>query len=489
MTTPTPMADALRHHWPRRLLHGLGVVFCAVLGASMLLFPIIKHQLSGLAPVAGGLLLSAVFLHGSFRRKLSHALLAPRRGRFLLVTVATALLLRAGYCVVFQHEPGSDQKFYHTAAVDLLEGKGYLYNGSQPTAFYPPGNSMILAGWYAITTPHYLSGWARNILLGGLLVALTYIFCLRAFGELAARWAAMLMAIHPVAIGASAGLGYETALSCLLLGAMLLALRAGTRPGGGLPPALAAGLMLGLGCLIKPICLLVPLILVATWLIMGVGWRSVVLGVLCSVAMAAVVAPWTIRNYRVFGEFVPVSTNGGNVLYTANNPDSKGIYMRIEASPQEKDPDTGLIDEVKRDRRRRAMAVAWITSHPLDWIALWPYKTTFTWGSMAGLSGSARFGSAAEMATKGILNASWALLLPAVVVGTLKRKAWASPRFVPMALLIAYVLVLHLFFEAGCRHALITLPGIMAVAAAGLAGTPSGTATAGGPKLQITSTK
>ena len=396
-------------------------------------------------------------------------MLAPRRGRFLLVAAALALLLRVGYCALFQHEPGSDQKVYHVAAVDLLEGKGYLYLGGQPTAFYPPGNSMLLAGWYAITTPHYLSGWARNILLGGLLVVLTYLFGLRAFGDLAARWAAMLMAIHPVAIAALGGLGYETALTCLLLGVFMLALRAGERRGRRLLLVAAASLLLGLGCLIKPICLLVPLILVATWWIMGVGWRSVVLGVLCSAAMVAVVAPWTIRNYRVFGEFVPISTNGGNVLYTANNPDSKGLYMRIEASPQEKDPNTGRIDEVKRDRRRRGMAVAWITSHPLDWLAIWPYKTSFTWGSMAGLFRAAKSGSAAEMAAKGILNASWALLLPAVVIGTLRARAWANLYFVPMALLIASVLVLHLFFEAGCRHALIVLPGIVAIAAAGLA--------------------
>jgi len=472
------MTETRHHDWPRCALHVFGMVFCAVLGISMLLFPILKHRPSGLAPVAGGLLLSAVILHGRVRQRLSQALLAPRRGRFLLATVTMALLLRVGYCALFQHEPGSDQKVYHTAAVDLLEGKGYLYLGGRPTAFYPPGNSMLLAAWYAITTSHYLSGWARNILLSGLLVAMTYVFCLRAFGDLAARWAAMLMAIHPVAIAASGGLGYETALTCILLGVFLLALRVGPKQGQSLLLVAAAGLLLGLGCLIKPICLLVPLILVATWWIMGNGWRSAGLGMLCAVVMAAVVAPWTTRNYRVFGEFVPVSTNGGNVLYSANNPDSKGIYMRIEASPEEIAPNTGQIDEIRRDRRRRAMALTWITDHPIDWLALWPYKTSFTWGSMAGLFPPDIFSSTTEMATKGILNASWALLLPAVAIGTLRRRAWVNLRFVPMALLIAYVLVLHLFFEAGCRHSLIVLPGIMAIASAGLAGQPVETPTA-----------
>jgi uncharacterized protein YceK len=47
------MADGLRYQWPRRVLHGFDVVFCAVLGASMLPFPILKHKPSGLASVAG----------------------------------------------------------------------------------------------------------------------------------------------------------------------------------------------------------------------------------------------------------------------------------------------------------------------------------------------------------------------------------------------------------------------------------------------------
>jgi hypothetical protein len=82
-----PMTETRHHDWPRCALHVFGMVFCAVLGASMLLFPILKHRPSGLAPVAGGLLLSAVILHGRVRRRLSQALLAPRRGRFLLATV------------------------------------------------------------------------------------------------------------------------------------------------------------------------------------------------------------------------------------------------------------------------------------------------------------------------------------------------------------------------------------------------------------------
>jgi hypothetical protein len=51
---------------------------------------------------------------------------------------------------------------------------------------------------------------------------------------------------------------------------------------------------------------------------------------LVAVIMAfAVVAPWSIRNYRVFDAFVPISTNGGGVFYLANNPLATGHYTDI----------------------------------------------------------------------------------------------------------------------------------------------------------------
>jgi len=170
---------------------------------------------------------------------------------------------------------------------------------------------------------------------------------------------------------------------------------------------------------------------------------------------------------------VPVSTNGGCVLYTANNPDSRGLYMRVEASDEEMDPQTGAIDEVKRDRHRRALAVKWITSHPLDWLALWPYKLSFTWGSMAGASAADSRGAAADAAGKAVLNTSWALLLLPIAAATFRRKMWKHVGFAPLGLLILYIVGLHLFFEAGCRHALVALPAILALASGGLANPPA----------------
>ena len=49
-------------------------------------------------------------------------------------------------------------------------------------------------------------------------------------------------------------------------------------------------------------------------------------------AIAATIAPWSIRNNAVFGEFVLLSTNGGPNLWMGNNPDSTGFYMPLPSS-------------------------------------------------------------------------------------------------------------------------------------------------------------
>ena len=49
-----------------------------------------------------------------------------------------------------------------------------------------------------------------------------------------------------------------------------------------------------------------------------VGWRLLNLAAF-GVAAAAVISPWAIRNYRVFGKPIVTTTHGGYTLYLANN--------------------------------------------------------------------------------------------------------------------------------------------------------------------------
>ena len=84
--------------------------------------------------------------------------------------------------------------------------------------------------------------------------------------------------------------------------------------------AAALGLLFGLGALTKTLILLaLPLLALGWW--RRIGLRDAArLAVIAGIALAAVIAPWTIRNTRVQGHFVLISTNGGSNLHQGNNP-------------------------------------------------------------------------------------------------------------------------------------------------------------------------
>jgi len=50
-------------------------------------------------------------------------------------------------------------------------------------------------------------------------------------------------------------------------------------------------------------------------------------------------SPWIIRNYRVFGKFIPGTTMGGRVFWEGNNPYSEGGPCRYFPEEIEKMPE------------------------------------------------------------------------------------------------------------------------------------------------------
>jgi hypothetical protein len=90
----------------------------------------------------------------------------------------------------------------------------------------------------------------------------------------------------------------------------------------------------------------------------------------------AVLLPWQIRNYRVFGDFVLVSNNGGYNLWMGNNPLATGGAID-EYSYVAKDTLVQLkreLNELQLDQYSAGRAVAYMKSHPLKTVLLWPKK-------------------------------------------------------------------------------------------------------------------
>jgi hypothetical protein len=127
--------------------------------------------------------------------------------------------------------------------------------------------------------------------------------------------AAGLAAVYPIFVGADTSLMSETLYGLGIALTLLLAYRMLERPRPA--RALALGAVLGATALTRPECLmLLPLLVLPAALRGGQGWPAR-LALVCA-ATALVIAPWTIRNWRVFDRPVLVSTNDGTVLRGAN---------------------------------------------------------------------------------------------------------------------------------------------------------------------------
>lgn len=193
----------------------------------------------------------------------------------------------------------------------------------------PPLYPLFLAGVYAVFGENTLWVCAVQILLG--LVSVWLVFALgRAwFGAMPGLAAALLMAAYWPAVY------FECELNSPALEVLLLLLFAGALTGWAgaagrraLGWALAAGALLGLHALIRPTILL-PGVLAAGWMLAQRGAASPFRARFAHAAAmgcvaALVIAPAVVRNYRVSGEFILISSYGGINAWLGNNPDATG---------------------------------------------------------------------------------------------------------------------------------------------------------------------
>jgi len=306
-------------------------------------------------------------------RALRDALASPRAGLWLVVLFliprALVLLVPVTY--------GSDAGWYFSRAVGLAAGEGYA-EGGVPTAFWPPGWPLVLGMAFKVFGASVVTVKALNFLAAALGGWLTYDLGRRIFdSEVAGRAAVLLLAIYPNHIGYVPVALTEVFYTTLLLGAcwLLIVVQGAWR-------FVAAGLVLGLASLVKAQSLaVVPLVFFVAWVAGPRTARRFALAVVQAasviVVAALVIAPWSLRNHGIFGEFVPISTNGGLTLLSGNNPSARGDHT----------PDDPLVTSIPRtvatqlqvDREARARAWRWIGDNPAGFVLLIPKKVFRLW--------------------------------------------------------------------------------------------------------------
>lgn len=282
---------------------------------------------------------------------------ADARWRPILAAILVAgLLLRVIWALVVPVDPVSDSFAYHTFAVNIVEHGVYGWKPDQPGAYWPVGTSAVIAALYWAFGQDFTPVVVLNIILSVAVIGQVFWLAGSLFDRATGLFAAAIVAFWPSLIMYVTVLASEVLFIFLVLGG-LLAFRHRWR--NAWIGVLVVGLFWAGATYVRPLALLLPIVFGVLAVLRGAAIGATVARVVgIGLVMAAVIAPWTLRNNAVFGEPVLISTNFGPVFWMGNNPDSDGTYMHL--------PDRAKgLSEVERGRLLKDEAMAHIRAEPL----------------------------------------------------------------------------------------------------------------------------
>lgn len=399
---------------------------------------------------------------------------APPTRAELPALIAIAVALRIAFADAALHEvPAGDARAYLDLAASLNRGAGLqIYEpfiGATLRAFYPPLYPLVLAGWTGVAGSSFWSLMGLNLLIDGAAVLLITRLGTTIGRAGAGRSAAWLYAIWPSVL-LSAGLAQKEGLCVLLIVGLANVWSRGSKPGrGGWGSAAMLGLLAAMLALTQPGQ--APLAaLIGLALIQVNGWRSVFrLGARALPFAVGAMLPWWLRNWSVFGAFVPLTSAGQVSLWVGNNPQATGAW---EPTPRIR-PGMGELDYA---RIVGANARAWIVDHPAAFARLTAAKFVRACGvadfGLVRLDAmSPRLPRAVDSAIFAVSQGAHLLLLGigAMAAGLRGRQVppvlWAI-----LAAGLAQLLFFGVWFEFGERHREFLTPLLLLAIAAAAGG-------------------
>jgi hypothetical protein len=265
------------------------------------------------------------------------------------------------------HVSPGDPHSYLVLAQSVLAGQGLViyepWFQANYRALFPPAYPLLLAGWGAVFGLKTASLLALNTLTDLGAAWLMVRIGSRLGNRDAGRGAAFLYLIWPSALF-SAPLAQKESLAILLVLALAWAWLRLIEPGRRDRLAVAVlGIAAALLALTQPgwatLAALFGLMFVRR---AGIG-RIVSAGLPAAALAVVVMLPWWIRNWLVFGAFVPLTTAGGASLWIGNHPGASGNW-------EPPLPQLRGLSEMAYGPRAAAIARDWIVHHPVDFAKL-----------------------------------------------------------------------------------------------------------------------
>lgn len=328
-----------------------------------------------------------------------------RRVCFWMILVAFALRLAViPFLISDQLNPENDhwRLGYESGRIgrSIAQGRGFgnpLFAETGPTAWQTPVYPYIVAGVFKIfgifSTASAVVLLSLNALVSAVTCVPIFFFARESFGKRVALWSGWTWALFPYAIYFPEDRIWDTWLATLFLCILFLMILQFEKKSFPLWRWVVYGALWGVAALTEPVTLSV-LLSVGVWLCWRLhkhkrAWLGPNLA--AALAFAVVVAPWFVRNDRVFHHFVPFRDNMGLELHIGYNGDTSHWFPRM-AGPWHNTAEWREYRSAGEyaymaDKKREAMA--YIGSHPAFflwvsfrhavylWTGYWSFNRTY----------------------------------------------------------------------------------------------------------------
>lgn len=338
---------------------------------------------------------------------------------------------------------GPDHIYYDLLAQNIAKGEGYTLNGN-PVTYYPPGNSFLLSLIYYFFGVNYMLARIMYCILGATTCIIIYFICKGITNEKVGIFAAIALAIYPMHFYYSSHFFTEIPWSFFMSIAVLSAISLQQKQ--KLIFSILLGFFTGFSAYIRPISLMYLPILILLLFIYRFPYNKKKILTLYFIPLFIFIisiSPWIIRNYKVTGHIVPMTTQGGFVFLSFHHENALsgvGIKNRGGISLSSAQNEINKIKDVYyREKTAFRLALQSIKKHLRDlpmleimkvYCLLTPFYNTPN--KLFNLIG----------------GGSWALLFPFCILGiamTFKKK-----QFIP--LLSTVILILFVTLVWGGNH-------------------------------------
>ncbi|MDD5677964.1 MAG: glycosyltransferase family 39 protein [Kiritimatiellae bacterium] len=359
--------------------------------------------------------------------------------------------------------PKSEQRLYSeeakSRAIERVQKGGTIpFSELHPTSLHSPGYPYVLyAVWKVLgrnPTAFLVISLLQALLISSLVFPLRWLTA-RWFGDRAAAWAMWIAALMPL---------YAYYATRLLPVAVFISLHPWLwmawlrlRDKNTITRAAGVGAVTGLASLFQPLLLAIFGLLGAGWLVGALrrkDLRQAGLLIGCAMLAVAVLAPWTVRNFRIHGELVLVRCGSGP-FWIGNNPHATGaaviaggaedIYL---AYPPACITQGTELTEIQYHRALRKEALDYIFREPGAFMNRTLRKISWFWTWVPDKYLVNRPGETAGVQFRWLSIGSWLALL---VLATLARwrRRWPAEYLIMLGLYVVVYSVTYGLLHVG----------------------------------------